>query len=372
MAYDPKAREGLTTITGSSDPNAQKFRDIDPVGSAVFGWGNTSWNNEIQRKNEKLAQLKAELGEERFNTIKAAVDANGGDWSKLGIDILGNEGDKLDKQYGGLEASDQSNLQDLLGGLGNYKNSADFFKDPNFMGDVGDIQGYQGPSAATLGAQKDALQQYKNLSTPTETAQEKLVRMMAQRQMENNLAGDRDALARSLKSRGVYGSGAEVTGNMMAQGQEADRAALANMQANAQASQRAMQALGSYSSLASGMRGQEAQEGSLAQEAAKFNNTANQANVTQRGGAQIAATQAGEAAKGQRAVQGFTAGSNVNNAVRQDIPAITGAKTNYVTGSTGNRMQGAGAMAGEFDKEAGAIDKDMAVNEAKKRSSLLG
>src|ERR1700748_694386 len=119
MPFDPKELEGLTSITGSSDPNAQKFRSIDPVGSAVFGWGNTSWNNEIDRKNAKLAQLKAQLGEDRFNTLKSAVDANGGDWSKLGIDIFGDTGDKLDQQYAGIEGSDQSALKDLLGGLGN-------------------------------------------------------------------------------------------------------------------------------------------------------------------------------------------------------------------------------------------------------------
>lgn len=371
MAYDPKDLEGLTTITGGSDPNAQKFREIDPIGAGVFGWGNTAWNNEIQRKNAKLMALKAQIGEERFNTIKQAVDANGGDWSQLGIDINGEDGNKLDQQYGAIEGSDQGSLKDLLGSLGNYQNSADFFKDPNFMGDVGDIQGYQGPSTATLGAQKDALQQFKNLSSPTETAQEKLIRMMANRDMEAHLAGDRDALAHSLKARGVYGSGDELVGNMMSQGQAADRAALSNATANAQASQRAMSALGSYSDLAGSMRGQEMNEGSLAQDAAKFNNSANQAQVNARAGAQVGATQQGQTDLANRASTGFKGSMDVNNAVRSDIPAVNTAKTNYVTGNTANTTAGANLMTGAYDKQVADVDQGIALNDAKKRTSWL-
>jgi hypothetical protein len=371
MPYKPEDLAALSTVKG--DPAADTWDKFDLGGNLLWDFGGQVKNKEIDKKVAKLAAMRQELGQDRFDAIMKTVEANGGDWNDLENYIYGDNGNKLEDFFSGVEKSDQGNLQDLLGNLGGYKNSADFFKDPNFMGDAGDVRGYQGPSSATMGAQKDALQQFKNLSTPTETAQEKLVRMMAQRQMENNLAGDRDALARSLKSRGVYGSGAEITGNMMAQGQEADRAALANMQANAQAQNRAMQALGSYSSLAGGIRNQEMQEGSLAQEAAKFNNTANQANVMGRGHEQIAATQAGEAAKGQRAVQGYGAQTGVNKNIRDDAQSKIATHTGTTQGGISNRLSGTGLQVGALDKEDELLKNTAAGLQAQKSSGgILG
>lgn len=370
MPYNPADLEDLSTITGDKDAN--QMADIDPLGGAIFGWGNRAYNNEIARKNAKLAALRTQIGEERFNAIRDTVEANGGDWSQLGIDIFGEDGNKLDDFYSGVQGKDQDALEDLLGGLGDYHNSAGYFNDPNFMGDVGDIENSATPSAQTLEAQRGALSQLKGLTTPQETAQEKLVRMMAQREMESNLAGDREALARSLKARGVYGSGAEVVGNLMSQGQRADRAALANAQANSMASQRAMSALGSYADMTSKMRQSETNEGSLANQVAQFNNATNQATSNLRAQQQVAATQTGEAEKGKRAVQGFTGTTNVNNAARSDTQAANTARTNFTQGSTGSRTQGTGMLAGAYDKEDDFIKSAMAANEAKHKSSLLG
>lgn len=370
MAYNPADMEDLTTITGDEDAN--QFADIDPLGGAIFGWGNRAYNNEIKRKNAQMAKLRSQIGQERFGAIKDTVGQNAEDWANLGLDIFGQDGNKLEDFYGGVQESDQAALRDLLGSLGDFTNAADFFNDPRFMGDVGDVTNAAVPSGETLANQKDAIGQFRALTTPKETAEEKFQRAMAQREMEANLKGDREALARSLKARGTYGSGAELVGNLMSQGQQADRLSMANLAANAGAQKRALAALGSYADMSGRMRQAETQEGALANSVAQFNNQVNQSTANQRAAAQVGATQAGEAAKQQRAVQGFTGTTNVNNAARGDTRDVNQTKTGFVQGQTGNRTQGTGLLAGAYDKEDDYLKNAMAANAAQHKTSLLG
>lgn len=368
-SYTPANLAELGTIRG--DEAAETYGDIDIGGNLLFDYAGKSRNKDIDRKNAQIAQLRSQLGEDRFNEIRKTVAENGGDWSQLGLDIFGEDGNKLDDFYSDVQGRDQNALQDLLGTLDQYQDPAKLFDRPDFLQYFGDVKNAAIPSARTMAGQQRALSRYDALSNPTETAQEKLLRTMATREMEANMRGDREAMARSLKARGVYGSGAEITGNLMSQAEHANRRSLENMEANAQASKRAMDALGSFSDLTSKMRDQEANEGSLANQVAEFNNQTRQNTSNLRGVHQVAAQQNSQNAIADRAGKGFNANRDTNAALRDDTRNANAAKTNFTQGKTGINTQGTSMLVGAYDKEAEDLARVQAANEAKRSTGGL-
>jgi len=354
------------------DEDANSFREIDPLGSAVFGWGNGAWNNEISRRQASIGQAKQNLGNERNAAIDRAISGNQSDWDALRRSIYGDTGSKLSDFYAGQEGADQGALSDLTSTLGDYHDSADFFDDLRFMGDVGDVTNAAVPSAETVAAQKSALNQFGALTKPQETAEEQFMRLMAQRQAENNERGDREAMASRLKARGAYGSGQELVSSLMSQSSNSQNRALAAAAAAANAEKRAMGALGSYADVANQLRQGEMQQGSLANQVAQFNNQMNQAAVNQRAQAQIAATQAGQNAKAQRAGAAFTATRGVNDAARQDTQNQNQTGLQFTQGSTGQRTADTGMKVSGIDKTTEDLDKQNALLEGQRRSSLFG
>lgn len=145
----------------------------------------------------------------------------------------------------------------------------------DYVGDVSSQGAQAGANPADVARQQSAMDQLKALTGLQETAQEKALRYAARQKQEQQQKSARDALAADLKSRGVYGSGAEIAGNMGIQQQtNADRT-MAELSANANAVNRAMAALGHYNQAAATARGQGAQEsqfrGSAADKAAQMN-----------------------------------------------------------------------------------------------------
>lgn len=354
------------------DETAESFSSIDPIGDAIFGWGNGAWNREIDQRLQKINQARAQLGQKRFATIQEAVDANATSWDQLKSEVLGADGNKLNEFYDNAQASDATALGGLKDSLGDYQGLSGLFDDQNFLGDVGDVSNAATPSQETVGAQKGALQQFKDLSSPKESAEESLMRLTAQRQQEGQERGDREAMAQNLKARGVYGSGAEVLSALMSQGSNANTRSMANAQANANASKRAMSALGSYADLSSNMRNAETQQGSLANQVAMFNNQVNQNTQNTRNSAQLQARNTDNSSTANRAQAEFNATRGVTDATRADLNTKNTTLGNLTQGETNNRTAGTAQLTGAYDAEEKRLGEVGAGLASQKKSALFG
>lgn len=143
--------------------------------------------------------------------------------------------------------------------------------DPELAAYIGDIVSRVGPSAGTLADQQKAQSKLWENTDVRETAAEKLMREVASRNMENQMKGSREALAQNLKNRGVYGSGAEIAGNLASMQEAASRRSMEEMQANANAQQRALDSLTLFGNNAGKIRDQESNEGQAQDAVSMFN-----------------------------------------------------------------------------------------------------
>ena len=343
----------------------------DLGGNLLFDYGGGALNNAIDRRNAKLDKIKSQITAEQYARLKAAVASNTADWEKLTTQILGADGEKLNDFYSGVEASDAANLADYKKAMGGYAPVEDLFKNPNFYGDVGDVTNQAKPTDATVQEQRGMLAKMQTLSDPTETAQERFQRLMAQRTADANMKGQRDSIAQDLKARGVYGSGAEVVQNMMSQAAEANRRYMANLAADAQAQGRATQMLGVGSDLAAKMRGAETQEGALANQVNMFNNNVNQNTSNARSGAQLGGREF-DTGTGQRAATSvLQAGQDVNRGLRSDLGTKNSTLASLTQGGIANRNAGTGALSAADQVFMQDIDEDKAANTARKSTGGL-
>jgi hypothetical protein len=366
---DEETSQLYNPTIGDADQNS--YADIFGGPGNLLGFGNGAKNADINKREAIAGRIQAENAKKRAGIVDQTVQGNNADWANLVNSIYGPGGvggSGLSDFYSGVEGKDQAALGDLTKSLGNYKDSANFFQDPNFMGTVADIENKAQIDPSTLAAQKSALSQFGAMTKPTESAEEKFMRMMAQREAESNQRGDREAMASRLKSRGAYGSGQELVSALMSQGQNSQNRSLANAAANANASKRAAAALGSYADVANQMGSQQLQAGSLANQAQMFNKGSKQSAQNARAAAQIAATQAGQNAQAQRAGATYTANQGVNNNVRGDKAAQNSTGMNVTQGMTGNRTQGAGLGIGESKDEDANLKSQQATWEASRPS----
>ena len=340
------------TPTGNSD--AHSMSQIDPLGSTVFGWGDASKNAAIKARISQIDAMQGQISAAMRQRLLAAVQSNTNDWNSLTDSILGKDGQKLHDKYQTLEGSDASALGDLKGQFGKYQNVEDLFSNPKFYGDVGDVTNQAKPTDATVAQQRQDLAKYNTLSNTQETAAERFQRLMAEKTADANMKGARDTIAQDLKARGVYGSGAEVVQNMMSQSEEANRRYMANMAADAQAQQRAMQALGAGSDLAGKMRASETHEGSLANQVNMFNNQMNQQTVNARSAAEQAGRTTDNAERNKMATTTFTGTKSNNASTRGDIGSEIGTQTGLTQGKIANNIAGTGAL-NTFDQ--GIVDQ---------------
>jgi hypothetical protein len=237
-------------------------------------------------------------------------------------------------EKGQLAAEKQ--LEDALNGI----------QDPNLAKYVGDVQSQANVSDRARDATSSALQQLSALTNPQETAQEKLIRENARRNMENQMKSDRDAMAQSLKQRGAYGSGAELARQLDTQQEAASRRALEEMGANAGASQRAMQALGQFSDLGVALGNQDLQGGHM-------RDLVNQANQQMQEQHNIADTRLQSENNRQKAARAATV-TNQENVAAQGVRDDTQQKINDVltgvgikTGVNSSGAQAVGHAAGD-------------------------
>lgn len=334
----------------------------------ILGIGGAAKNRKADRA---IAAMKANRqGALNANTgfAQKSYDETLGDWDNLGSDIFGADGNKQSDLYSGIEAKDAQNVSDLVSALGNWDKSSDFFKDPSFGAYVGDVQNKATRSDATKANQLDALNRFKALSSPTESAEERLMREQARREMESNMRGDREAMESRLRSRGVYGSGDELTSQLMSQGTTSANRSMELMQANANAQQRAIAALGKYSDVAQQMGQNELYEGSAANAVSQFNNGLKQQANLWKAGQQITARQSDNAEDAKRA--GTIYGANADQTAREraDNQTQISNKMGYATGKT-TAQTGATTNRISAGKDViDSINKDIAAKEANKDS----
>ena len=163
-----------------------------------------------------------------------------------------------------IDRIEEATLAAASGGQAEYDRLNELIagiKDPELAAYVGDITAQLAQAdPRDIEAQQRQLAKLEGLSDPTITAEEKLMMEMSRRQTEGDLRAQRGALKNDLQARGVYGSGAEITQNAMAQQEAAQRQALEMLGAQANASQRSMKALEGAADLSTSMRASSAGE----------------------------------------------------------------------------------------------------------------
>jgi len=202
-------------------------------------------------------------------------------------------------------------------------------QDPEIKAYVGDYisQAAQaGPSQQAMDDQRKEYLKMSGLTDPTITAEERLMQETSRRQQEQDLKSQRGAFANDLQARGMYGSGAELTMNLAASQEAAQRRAMEEMEAQAHAQTRAMDALKSAGELSGEIRKSEAQEsqfrGTAADKATEFNKTLRDAYDKWRTEEEDRQNKA----KGERAnlIAGYQTQANQNRFRNATVAATTG------------------------------------------------
>lgn len=132
----------------------------------------------------------------------------------------------------------------------------------NRLGGLVNSYGTSAPTAndsAGLSAQKDALGQYKALTNPEVTAQERFIYEQARLKQEQDERNSRSAVTSDLRARGMGGSGMELTSMLGLQQQQSQNRLLSDLGAQSNAVSRSMQALQGYGNLGTNMQ-QQAQQ----------------------------------------------------------------------------------------------------------------
>jgi hypothetical protein len=182
--------------------------------------------------------------------------------------------------YGADVASDPQDVarqEAAYGAFGDFANGAYDYTSQA-------AQAYADPES--IAAQKSALGQLKEQSTPKLTDAERYLYMQARLQQEQSNRANRDANLRELQRSGMSGSTMALS-NLNASSQEANNTrALSDLGANAEAIKRASAALVNYGNLASTISGQSFQQaygrGQAADTASQFNtNTKLQGTIGQ-------------------------------------------------------------------------------------------
>lgn len=256
--------------------------------SNVSGLG-SSLGNANYLDTQNIGALGSSLG--RANALDAA------NMAELGGQL--NQSNALGAQsLGQLQALNGSMRQLTAQGYGAdvVSNPMDVARQEAAYGAFGDFasgaydytsqaaQAYADPES--VAAQKDALGQLKEQSSPKLTDAERYLYMQARLMQEQSNRANRDANLRELQRSGMSGSTMALS-NLNASSQEANNTrALSDLGANAEAIKRAQAALVNYGNLASTISGQSFQQaygrGQAADAASQFNtNTKLQGSIAQ-------------------------------------------------------------------------------------------
>lgn len=152
--------------------------------------------------------------------------------------------DQLGATYGELDASDRA-------ALGQYQRETDPLMQQLTAGGYGaDVAA----DAEGLGAQRDVMQRYKDLSSPEMTAQERYLGEIARRNFEAQDRGNREAVMQDLSQRGLQSGTLQIANNLAAQERLGQDRTLAELGMQSNAVGRSMQALQGYGAQANTLR----------------------------------------------------------------------------------------------------------------------
>ena len=214
---------------------------------------------------------------------------------------------------------------------------------------VAPVQSQAGLSDGTKAAQTSSMSMLKDRTGVGETGEEKMMRLMARQKMENEMKGERGAMADRLKARGAYGSGAELASQLSTQQNLATERQISELGAQANAQKRAMDALKQYSAAGLAQGQQDIALGGQRDAVSMFNAGAKQ------GDAQFKAKNAVEIA--DKTASG-RAGVTRNKQGRTD--SLVGTDTSLTNSETNSKNQGVQNVLGtgakvieEDDKAAG-------------------
>lgn len=273
LLQDPANQKGLKWLT---DPTAKGGYDRFPNKAQYLAFLQQGAEDQFRRlpKAQQQEYIDADASGAAYdpNSVEGRLEQQGDlvdDFA--GADFEGADPQALIDATTAAAAGDTAALEklnELLAGI----------KDPKLAEYVGDYisqAASAAPDQRDVEAQQRQLAKLEGLSDPSITAEEKLMMEMARRQTGSDLKAKRGAIANDLQSRGVYGSGSELTMNLAAQQEAAQRQALEMLGAQSNAQQRAMTALRGAADLSTSMRGSSAQEsqfrGTAADRAAEFN-----------------------------------------------------------------------------------------------------
>ena len=154
--------------------------------------------------------------------------------------------------YGGNATSSINAIDDPWAELAGNIPTIDQLAGPELTSELGGAQADRG----AIEAQRAALRQLEHLSQGGRTAAEEAALQKAQSQTRANEKQQRDAIMQQAALRGMQGAGTTLGAQLGAQQAGANRYSQAQMDAQAMAEQRALQAMQARGQMGSQMRGQ--------------------------------------------------------------------------------------------------------------------
>lgn len=194
---------------------------------------------------------------------------------------------------------------------------------------------YLSPEARA--AQQTAMGKTLALTDTKETAEEKLMREISRRNQERDLRAQREAQADQLRSRGAYGSGAELSGFLGAQQDLAQRRSMEELGADANAQKRATDALTAYGNQAFQLGTQDANTQGMMDLNSRFNSGQRQ----QFKEFKTKTEQEENRSLSQREASKLDATNQTEDANRGNIDRVTNLKTQIAGLKTGNNTTAA-------------------------------
>lgn len=205
---------------------------------------------DIAREMQAYGQLQGAANGSLDQASRAAqAYANAGDIrnQEMAARTLQDAGEgRLNVDLNLIPELDRLRTPDSIGGMTELLDAARGSKDIHV--------GQEDPDA--YAAAVDARNQLKTLTDPKVTAQEKLMYELARQQQEQDEGAARAAAETAARRRGSFGAGTEIARSALGAQQTSRNRMLQDMQANAQAQARAMDALQGYGTISTNMTAQ--------------------------------------------------------------------------------------------------------------------
>lgn len=223
---------------------SQYMSSTDPLMNQLQARG---WGADVQNDPEGLAAQRQALGMAQ-GAANGSLDYTAAQYGSDQNDIW-------------AQKAAMQRFAEIGGGSLSYQSKgADAYADPQ------DVQNQRNALSAIVNDQdiggndqRDAMNKFKALSSPTATAQEAFLAEQARRKFENDDRSSREAVNEDLAQRGIRSGSAEIAGQLADREQMSQDRTLAELGLQANAVGRSMTALGGYATEANALRGSQQQ-----------------------------------------------------------------------------------------------------------------